>query len=196
MIFTICATHSDLRRVFIHRCCTKAAKAGDRIGPERFGIDTHPFLAESCGQLIGVQPRTLQCFQLEFIVKKTDLSTIYRHYIACLNKQDWPQLGQFVDDEADYNGKRIGLSGYREMLEKDFTDIPDLHFNIELLISDPPYIASRLSFACTPKGVFLGLQVNGKKVFFTENVFYQFREGKIAQVWSVIDKVALEAQLE
>ena len=25
------------------------------------------------------------------------------------------------------------------MLERDFDEIPDLYFNIELLISDPPY---------------------------------------------------------
>ena len=126
----------------------------------------------------------------------TDLSNLYRNYIACLNKQDWPNLGQFVDDDAHYNGQRIGLSGYREMLERDCREIPDLHFDIQLLICDPPYIASRLGFVCTPKGTFLGLAVNGKRVSFTENVFYQFRNGKIEQVWSVIDKAAIEAQLE
>jgi predicted ester cyclase len=128
-------------------------------------------------------------------VDKTDLSNVYRDYIACLNKQDWPKLGQFVHDDVHYNGKRIGLSGYREMLERDFDEIPDLHFSIELLVSDPPNIASRLGFVCTPKGTFLGLPVNGKKVSFAENVFYQFLEGKIEQVWSVIDKAAIEAQL-
>lgn len=125
-----------------------------------------------------------------------DLYTLYRDYIGCLNKQDWPNLGRYVDDNAQYNGQRIGLAGYREMLERDFREIPDLYFNIQLLISDPPYIASRLGFACTPKGTFLGLAVNGKRVSFTENVFYQFRNGKIEQVWSVIDKAAIEAQLE
>jgi predicted ester cyclase len=126
---------------------------------------------------------------------KTDLSAIYRDYIACLNEQDWPKLEQFIHDEVHYNGRRIGLSGYREMLERDFHEIPDLHFDVQLLISDPPYIASRLGFDCTPKGKFLGLHVNGKRVSFTENVFYEFRREKIKRVWSVIDKVAIEAQL-
>jgi predicted ester cyclase len=126
---------------------------------------------------------------------KTDLSAIYRDYIVCLNRQDWPKLEQFVHDEVCYNGQRIGISGYREMLEKDFCEIPDLYFNIQLLISDPPYTASRLQFDCTPKGTFFGLPVNGKKVSFTENVFYEFRGEKIWQVWSVIDKAAIEAQL-
>jgi len=129
------------------------------------------------------------------VMTKAELADIYRNYIDCLNKQDWPSLEHFVCDDVHYNGQRIGLSGYREMLERDFREIPDLHFDIQLLISDPPYIASRLRFDCTPKGKFLGLDVNGKRVSFAENVFYEFRGEKITQVWSVIDKAAIEAQL-
>ena len=125
----------------------------------------------------------------------TDLAEVYRDYIACLNTQDWPKLEQLVDDDVHYNGQRIGIAGYREMLERDFREIPDLSFEIQLLISDPPYIASRLEFDCAPRGTFLGLQVNGKRVSFTENVFYEFRSEKIWHVWSVIDKAAIEAQL-
>ncbi|ESX69442.1 MULTISPECIES: ester cyclase [unclassified Mesorhizobium] len=126
---------------------------------------------------------------------KSDLSDLYRGYIACLNKQDWPNLGQFVHDEAIHNGRPLGLSGYLEMLERDFDEIPDLYFDIRLLVADPPYIASRLSFNCTPRGTFLGLDVSGKRIWFTENVFYEFQRGKIRQVWSVIDKAAIEVQL-
>jgi predicted ester cyclase len=126
---------------------------------------------------------------------KANLSDVYRAYIACLNRQDWPTLGRYVHDEVRHNGRRLGLSGYREMLEKDFADIPDLHFDIELLVSDPPHVASRLKFHCSPKGTFLGLQVDGKKVSFTENVFYRFQGERIEQVWSIIDKAAIEAQL-
>lgn len=128
-------------------------------------------------------------------VTKTGLSDIYKSYIACLNAQDWEKLGQFVGDQAVHNGRRIGLQGYRDMLARDFDDIPDLHFNIRMLMSDPPYVASRLGFDCMPKGMFLGLPVNGRRVSFTENVFYEFRDEKIMEVWSVTDKQAIEAQL-
>jgi predicted ester cyclase len=128
-------------------------------------------------------------------VMTADLADVYRDYIACLNRQDWPKLEQFLHDDVFYNGQQIGLSGYRRMLERDFREIPDLHFNIQLLMSDGDYIASRLAFDCSPKGKFLGLDVNGKRVSFTENVFYEFRGAKIARVWSVIDKAAIEAQL-
>ena len=124
-----------------------------------------------------------------------DLADIYRAYIACLNRQGWAGLGAFVADDVSHNGRPFGLAGYRQMLERDFEEIPDLRFNIELLVSDECFVASRLAFHCSPKGKFLGLDVNGRKVSFAENVFYAFREGKIVQVWSVIDKAAIEAQL-
>jgi predicted ester cyclase len=37
--------------------------------------------------------------------------------------------------------------------------------------------------------------VNGRKVSFSENVFYEFRDERIWNVWSVIDKAAIESQL-
>jgi predicted ester cyclase len=126
---------------------------------------------------------------------KIDLADAYRAYIACLNAKDWPNLGRFVREDARHNGRQIGLSGYRRMLEQDFLQIPDLRFNIELLIADPPCVAARLAFHCTPREMFLGLPVNGRKVSFAENVFYRFRENRIEEVWSVIDKAAIETQL-
>ena len=123
------------------------------------------------------------------------LADLYRAYIACLNAQDWPRLGLFVSDDTAHNGRPFGLSGYRAMLERDFEDIPDLYFNIGFLICDPPHVAARLQFDCTPRGAFLGLRVNGRKIRFAENVFYRFADRRIAEVWSVIDKVAIEAQL-
>ncbi|QQO12193.1 ester cyclase [Bradyrhizobium diazoefficiens] len=126
---------------------------------------------------------------------RDDLANAYGNYIACLNRQDWPALGQFVHDDVTHNAEPLGLSGYRAMLEKDFREIPDLYFDIELLISDPPRIAARLKFYCTPLGTFLGLPVNGRRVSFCENVFYECSDAKIRHVWSVIDKAAIEAQL-
>jgi predicted ester cyclase len=126
---------------------------------------------------------------------KTALADLYKGYIACLNRQDWPNLHRFVGDDAHHNGRPFGLAGYRAMLERDFEEIPDLQFNIELLICDPPHVASRLRFDCRPKGLFLDLPVNGRRVNFAENVFYQFRDERIAEVWSVVDKAAIEAQL-
>ncbi len=126
----------------------------------------------------------------------TDLAEIYRAYIGCLNERDWAALGRFVHADAHHNGRRLGVAGYRLMLERDVAQIPDLRFHIDLLVVEPPFVASRLAFDCTPVGTFLGLQVDGRRVAFTENVFYEFLQGKIRQVWSVVDRAAIEAQLQ
>ncbi|NDR58218.1 ester cyclase [Aliiruegeria sabulilitoris] len=124
-----------------------------------------------------------------------EIKGAYRAYIECLNKQDWDNLHRYVADQVEYNGRTIGLKGYRAMLVEDFLAIPDLYFNFTHLASDPPMIASRLAFDCTPIGQFFGYPVNGKRVRFDENVFYEFRDGKIQSVWSVIDKAAVAAQI-
>jgi predicted ester cyclase len=124
-----------------------------------------------------------------------ELRERYRGYIDCLNRQDWAHLGDYVADEVQRNGEAVGLAGYRTMLEGDFAAIPDLSFKIDFLVSEPPYVAARLIFDCRPKGELFGLPVNGKRVSFTENVFYRFSNGKIETVWSVIDRAAIAAQL-
>ncbi|AHL76274.1 ester cyclase [Stutzerimonas stutzeri] len=124
-----------------------------------------------------------------------EITDCYRGYIACLNSRNWPELERFVHDEVLYNGKFVGLGGYRQMLEGDVQAIPDLQFNIGLLIAEPPHVAAQLRFACTPIGELFGYAVNGKRVAFIENVFYEFGEGKIRSVWSVIDKAAVGDQL-
>lgn len=123
------------------------------------------------------------------------LSDLYRAYIDCLNRRDWDHLGRYVGDEVEHNGRPLKLAGYRAMLVKDFEDIPDLSFHIQLLATTPTLVAARSAFRCSPKGKFLGLSVDGRTVSFAENVFYEFKLSKIAAVWSLIDKVAIEAQL-
>jgi len=129
------------------------------------------------------------------IMTGDEIADCYRGYIACLNNRRWAELERFVHKEVRYNGQFVGLDGYRQMLDGDVRAIPDLQFNIGLLIVEPPHVAAQLRFDCTPTGELFGLAVNGKRVVFTENVFYEFLEGKIRNVWSVIDKKAVADQL-
>lgn len=121
-----------------------------------------------------------------------DLAERYAGYIACLNRQDWAGLPPFVAEDVCYNEERIGLS--RDAARK-LSRYSDLRFDVALLVHDQLRVASRLQFDCTPVADFLGLQVNGRRISFAENVIYQFAAGKIEAVWSIVDKAAIEAQL-
>jgi predicted ester cyclase len=124
-----------------------------------------------------------------------DLLAVYRDYLACLNARRWDELGRFVADEVIYNGERLGLSGYRSMLEADTHAIPDLQFIPEILLADNHVVSCRLFFQCTPQRAFLGFEPTGSRVSFPEHVFYRFHNRQIVEVWSVIDKEAIREQL-
>ena len=128
-------------------------------------------------------------------MSESDLAAIYRDYLACLNNRQWDELGRFVADGVVYNGERVGLSGYRAMLQADTDAIPDLQFIPEVLVSDGNVVACRLFFQCTPQHEFLGFEPSGQRVSFAEHVFYRFDGGRIAAVWSLIDRAAIAEQL-
>lgn len=123
-----------------------------------------------------------------------DLTAIYRAYLACLNDRRWDDLGEYVTDDVVRNGERLGLNGYRAMLESDTRATPDLEFNAEILTADDRHVGCRLVFTCTPTHTFLGLGPTGEQVTFAEHVFYRFEDRRIAQVWSLIDMDAIREQ--
>ncbi len=123
------------------------------------------------------------------------LLSLYHGYLDCLNAQDWARLDEFVHPEVTHNARPLGLAGYQAMLEGDHRAIPDLHFRAETLVADPPAIAARLRFDCTPAGMLSDLPVNGRRVTFDEHVFYRVSDGRIREVHSLIDRDAIAAQI-
>ena len=81
------------------------------------------------------------------------------------------------------------------MLADDFRAIPDMRFAAEVIVSQPPQLAARLQFDCHPAGRLFGLEVDGRRVRFAENVFYECRDGLMRDLRSMIDKTAIADQL-
>ena len=121
--------------------------------------------------------------------------SLYRRYIDRLNERRLDELGEFVHEELTYNGRPMTRLDYQAMIARDVAAIPDLRFDIQGLVVDRDQVACRLRFDCTPRGEFLGLRPDGRRVVFAEHVFYRFRDGKIGEVWSLIDRHAIEEQL-
>jgi predicted ester cyclase len=127
-------------------------------------------------------------------MKDDDLLGIYRKYLACLNDRRWSALGEYVADDVVHNGRALGVSGYRAMLEADTHAIPDLEFVPEILLADDCIVSCRLIFRCTPLHAFLGFEPTGQAVSFAEHVFYRIYDRRIGEVWSVIDRDAIRQQ--
>jgi steroid delta-isomerase-like uncharacterized protein len=123
------------------------------------------------------------------------LATIYRDYLAVLNERRLDDLVRFVHDELTYNGEPMTRRDYQDLLARDLEAIPDLFYDAHLVVADADRVACRLVFACTPTRDFLGFTPNGRRLTFAEHVFYDFRDGRIAAVTSMIDRYAIQTQL-
>jgi len=124
-----------------------------------------------------------------------DLETRYRSYLDALNERRLDDLMDYVQDELSYNGEKITRRQYQDLIAGDISAIPDLIFDAQIIVATDEHVACRLVFNCTPQQEFLGFSPNGQQLCFAEHVFYHFRDGRIAAVWSLIDRPAIEAQL-
>lgn len=73
--------------------------------------------------------------------------------------------------------------------------MPDFRWPIENIVIDGEQVAVRLIDTGTPTRDWLGLKPTGRLVRFGENVFDRFRDGRIDEVWSIFDALAVRAQL-
>ena len=103
-------------------------------------------------------------------------------------------LAEFVHDSVVHNDRTLTVAEFQDLLRRDAAEIPDLHYDIELLVIDGEQVACRIRFACTPAS-FRGLPPAVRPISFVEHVFYRYRDGRIAQIWSMIDMDAIRDQL-
>jgi predicted ester cyclase len=128
-------------------------------------------------------------------VPDPELDAHYRRYLTCLNERRFDRLIEFVHDEITYNDAPMSRADYRDLIARHVAAVPDMFFAIDLLVVRDDHVACRIIFDCTPQDEFLGRQPTGRKVSFSEHVFYRFREGRIANVWSLLDMDAIRTQL-
>jgi steroid delta-isomerase-like uncharacterized protein len=123
------------------------------------------------------------------------LESHYRAYLAALNERRLDDLVHFVRDELTYNGETMTRRQYQDLIAGDIAATPDLFFDADIVVATDDRVACRIVFDCTPRDRFLGFTPNGNRLHFAEHVFYRFRDGRIAEVSSLIDRAAIAAQL-
>ncbi|WP_372661814.1 ester cyclase [Amycolatopsis kentuckyensis] len=124
-----------------------------------------------------------------------DIEERYRAYLTCLDERRFADLGTFAHDPVVHNDRTLRLTEFQDLLKRDATEIPDLRYAIERLVVQGDQVACRIRFDCTPVATFRGIPPTGERVSFVEHVFYRYENGKIAEIWSLIDTDAIREQL-
>lgn len=125
------------------------------------------------------------------------LETIYAGYIAALNTCPLSSLAAFVSPTVVHNDVLLSLAGYEDLIAFHKAQVPDLQFAPTIILAQEDRLAVRLEFVdVTPVDGYLGYSnPDGKSVTFGEHAFYEFGQGKIKRVWSMVDEKAIERQL-
>ena len=100
-----------------------------------------------------------------------------------------------MPDTLSYSGETLTRDRYAALLATDPDAIPDLVYDAQIIVATTDRLACRLLFVCTPRRPFLGFTPNGRQLTFAEPVFYDFRDGRITAVTSLIDRFAIQSQL-
>lgn len=89
----------------------------------------------------------------------------------------------------------IGLENERESWRKAKMAIPDLRHQFADILSSPTVVAARTVVTGTMHGSYGGFSAQGRSLMVDQAVFAHIREGKIAELWEIVDTAVLRDQL-
>ena len=117
-----------------------------------------------------------------------------RLYDEVWNKGDLSLIPELVS--PDYvSGDYKGHEGYLHLVEWFRGPMPDLHFTIDEIVGEGDKVVYRLSGTGTYTGKLQGVDIKGKKLSWTQAIFTEWRNGKVAKGVSLQDSVQVFRQL-
>jgi len=73
--------------------------------------------------------------------------------------------------------------------------LPDLHVAVEDVIAEGDKVVSRNTVTGTHQGEYRGLPPTGKSITYDEIFIFRFANGRIAEIWGVVDLFSQMKQL-
>jgi steroid delta-isomerase-like uncharacterized protein len=89
-----------------------------------------------------------------------------------------------------------GLDYLKARAQSLLKAFPDVHFVIEDVVEQHDRIAARVTLEGTQQAEFAGVPATGKRMKVYDFAMYRIVEGKITDVWSLIDIQAMRDQLQ
>jgi steroid delta-isomerase-like uncharacterized protein len=129
-----------------------------------------------------------------------DNKAIIRAYVEMvwngkqLDRAEEVVASDFID-HAPLPGQAPGLEGAKRKWAMYLTAIPDLRVTIEDLVAEGDKVAVRRSYEGTHQGELLGIPATGKQLQVGSISIFRLVDGKIAENWEQLDRLALLQQL-
>ncbi len=116
---------------------------------------------------------------------RAQLTAFYQRYIQRCNEHRFAELGEFVDQDVEVNGARVGLQAYAAGLTTVVQAFPDFHWDLQHLLVDGEWLSTRLFDT--------GTSPAGESITLQEFAIYRLAAGRIAAVWGDLEKTRFAA---
>lgn len=122
--------------------------------------------------------------------------------LDAVNTGDPELVSQTIDEVFEPDVKQhapfeaTGTQTLKEMVfARLYRAFPDLHITLDDLIAEGDKVVEKDTVTGTHQGEFNGLPPTGKSVSYSEIFIMRFANGRIAEVWGVVDIISQMRQL-
>ena len=124
--------------------------------------------------------------------------TMRRFVEQVINNGDFPVLDEVIHPNYVYHSPDQVLRGpeaLRDLLTAYRTAFPDLHVEIEELVSTADKCVISFTLSGTHQGELMGIAATGRQVKVSGMTLSHFENGKIVEEWELLDQLTLFQQL-
>jgi steroid delta-isomerase-like uncharacterized protein len=134
--------------------------------------------------------------------QETSNKATFRRLQDAMNTGDAELISQTIDEVFEPDVKQhtpfeaTGVQTLKEMVfARLYRAFPDLHITVEELIAEGDKVVERDTVTGTHQGEYMGVPPTGKPVAYNEIFIMRFVNGRIAEIWGVVDVVSQMRQL-
>jgi steroid delta-isomerase-like uncharacterized protein len=118
-------------------------------------------------------------------------------FIEAYNSRDTTALKSLFANPVSFNGEEFAPDVFirNSWVDRLWQSFPDARIEPTHFVATDEYVMLRTDSEVTGQGTFLGLNVDGKTVRFSEMSLYRVEAGKITEWWYEIDMLGFWEQL-
>lgn len=129
-------------------------------------------------------------------------TVLHRWFEEVWNQQRTDTIDELMSDDTIHHGlagpdggQIRGLDAFKAFHQAFINAMPDLHVEVEDVITDGDKMASRCTVTGTHTGDGLGFPATGRPVRFTGSGVCIFRDGRFVEVWNEFDFMKMHTDL-
>ncbi|MFG2881129.1 ester cyclase [Streptomyces sp. NPDC048297] len=136
-------------------------------------------------------------------VREADNLAPLRRFHDAVNTGDAEIIARTVDEvmepdvlfHAPVPMEATGAQALKQVWEVLLRAFPDVHVALEDAIAEGDKVASRNTVTGTHLGEYRGMAPTGRSVTYSEMFVFRFADGRVAEIWGVVDVLSQMRQL-